>query len=100
SLGAQQQRWRLPSRKLLQRKLLDLESDLRGTLRNFGLKVKEAASAALDMRRGSASSSRVFLGWPRSPSRCSTSAGSCASSSRSCTKCCSTRSAATRCVGG
>ena len=29
----------LTSRKLLQRKLLDLESDLRGTLRNFGLKV-------------------------------------------------------------
>ena len=29
----------LISRKLLQRKLLDLESDLRGTLRNFGLKV-------------------------------------------------------------
>src|SRR5215470_4857175 len=52
------------------------------------------------MRRGSASSSRIFLGWPRSPSRCSTSAGSCASSSPSCTRCCSTRSAATRCVGG
>ena len=29
----------LTSRKLLQRKLLDVESDLRGTLRNFGLKV-------------------------------------------------------------
>ena len=27
------------SRKLLQRKLLDVESDLRGTLRNFGSKV-------------------------------------------------------------
>ena len=36
---AQEQRMLLTSRKLLQRKLLDVESDLRGTLRNFGLKV-------------------------------------------------------------
>jgi hypothetical protein len=28
----------LTSRKLLQRKLLDVECELRGTLRNFGLK--------------------------------------------------------------
>src|ERR1700726_1784575 len=45
------------------------------------------------MRRGSASSSKIFLGWPRSSSRCSASAGSCASSSPSCTRCCSTWSA-------
>src|SRR3954467_9017208 len=38
-LVAQEQRMLLTSRKLLQGKLLDLESDLRGTLRNFGLKV-------------------------------------------------------------
>jgi len=36
TLVAQEQRMLLTSRKLLQRKLLDLESDLRGTLRNFG----------------------------------------------------------------
>ncbi len=36
---AQEQWILLTSRKLLQRKLLDVESDLRGTLRNFGLKV-------------------------------------------------------------
>src|ERR1700686_5037074 len=36
---AQEQRMLLTSRKLLQRKLLDVECDLRGTLRNFGLKV-------------------------------------------------------------
>jgi transposase len=35
----QDQRMLLSSRRLLQRKLLDLECDLRGTLRNFGLKV-------------------------------------------------------------
>ena len=39
TLVAQEQRMLLTSRKLLQRKLLDVESDLRGTLRNFGLKV-------------------------------------------------------------
>src|SRR5260370_27180205 len=39
TLVAQEQRMLLTSRKLLQRKLLDLELDLRGTLRNFGLKV-------------------------------------------------------------
>ena len=98
TLVAQEQRMLLTSRKLLQRKLLDVESDLRGTLRNFGLKV--GVVSGFDTRRGSASSSRAFLGWPRSPSRCSTSAGSCASSSPSCTRCCSTRSAMTRCAGG
>ena len=39
TLVAQEQRMLLTSRKLLQRKLLDLELELRGTLRNFGLKV-------------------------------------------------------------
>src|ERR1700726_2703341 len=39
TLVAQEQRMLLTSRKLLQRKLLDVESDVRGTLRNFGLKV-------------------------------------------------------------
>ena len=36
TLVAQEQRMLLTSRKLLQRKLLDVESDLRGMLRNFG----------------------------------------------------------------
>src|SRR5271166_3767604 len=35
---AQEQRMLLNSRKLLQKKMLDVECDLRGTLRNFGLK--------------------------------------------------------------
>src|SRR5262249_37275721 len=38
----------LTSRKLLQRKLLDVESDLRGTLRNFGLKVGAVSSFRYD----------------------------------------------------
>ena len=76
----------LTSRKLLQRKLLDVESDLRGTLRNFGLKVGVVSRAS--MRRGSANWSRASHGWPRSSSRCSPSGGSCASSSPSSTRCC------------
>ena len=39
TLAAQEQRMLLTSRKLVQRKLIDIESDMRGTLRNFGLKV-------------------------------------------------------------
>ena len=40
----------LTSRKLLQRKLLDLESDLRGTLRNFGLKVGVVSGGRYEAR--------------------------------------------------
>src|SRR6202047_4510527 len=39
TLAAQEQRMLLTSRKLLQRKLLDLELDLGGTPGNFGLKI-------------------------------------------------------------
>src|SRR5258707_3500293 len=47
---AQEQRMLLTSRKLLQRKLLDLESDLRGTLRNFGLKVGAVSGGRYEAR--------------------------------------------------
>jgi transposase len=50
TLVAQEQRMLLTSRKLLQRKLLDLESDLRGTLRNFGLKVGTVRSSRYEAR--------------------------------------------------
>src|SRR5579864_3717923 len=39
TLASQERRMLLTSRKLLQKKLMDVEADLRGTLRNFGLKV-------------------------------------------------------------
>jgi transposase len=39
TVASQERRMLLTSRKLLQKKLLDVEADLRGTLRNFGLKV-------------------------------------------------------------
>jgi len=48
--GCQEQRMLLTSRQLLQRKLLDLESILRGTLRNFGFEV--GVVSVVGMRRG------------------------------------------------
>lgn len=50
TLAAQEQRMLLTSRKLLQRKLLDIECDMRGTLRNFGLKVGAVSTKNYDMR--------------------------------------------------
>lgn len=50
TLAAQEQRMLLTSRKLLQRKLLDIESDMRGTLRNFGLKVGVVSTRNYDAR--------------------------------------------------
>lgn len=40
----------LTSRRLVQRKLLDIECDLRGTLRNFGLRVGPASPTAYEAR--------------------------------------------------
>ena len=50
TLVAQEQRMLLTSCKLLQRKLLDVESDLRGTLRNFGLKVGIVSGSRYEAR--------------------------------------------------
>jgi transposase len=50
TLAAQEQRMLLTSRKLVQRKLMDIECDLRGTLRNFGLKVGPISPTAYEAR--------------------------------------------------
>src|SRR5258708_22720846 len=50
TLAAQEQRMLLTSRKLLQRKLLDVECELRGTLRNFGLKVGTVGGSRYEAR--------------------------------------------------
>ncbi|WP_380872378.1 IS110 family transposase [Sphingomonas sp. DBB INV C78] len=50
TLAAQEHRMLLTSRKLVQRKLLDIECDLRGTLRNFGLKVGPISPSGYDAR--------------------------------------------------
>lgn len=46
--ASQQRRLLLTSRKLLQRKAYDIESDLRGQLRNFGLKVGVVGAAGFE----------------------------------------------------
>ena len=50
TLASQEKRMLLTSRKLLQEKLLALENDLRGTLRNFGLKVGAVSSGKFEAR--------------------------------------------------
>jgi transposase len=50
TLAAQEQRMLLTSRKLIQRKLLDVECDMRGTLRNFGLKVGTVSTGGYEAR--------------------------------------------------
>ena len=50
TLASQEKRMLLTSRKLLQRKLLDIECDLRGTLRNFGLKVGAIGRGGFEAR--------------------------------------------------
>ncbi|MCP3733048.1 IS110 family transposase [Sphingomonas sp. MG17] len=50
TLAAQEQRMLLTSRRLIQRKLLDIECDMRGTLRNFGLKVGTVSTVLYEAR--------------------------------------------------
>lgn len=50
TLASQEKRMLLTSRKLLQNKLHDVENDLRGTLRNFGLKVGAVSRGKLEAR--------------------------------------------------
>ena len=97
TLASQERRMLLTSRKLLQKKLLDVESDLRGTLRNFGLKVGVVSTGRL--KRASASWWRASTAWPPSSGRCSSCAGCCANSSPSCTGCCLAWCATTQCAG-
>ena len=60
TLVAQEQRMLLTSRKLVQRKLLDIECDMRGTLRNFGLKVGVVSSIGYEARIR-----ELVVGFPR-----------------------------------
>ena len=48
--ASQQRRLLLTSRKLLQRKVYDIENDLRGQLRSFGLKVGVVGAAGFEQR--------------------------------------------------
>ena len=50
TLASQEQRMLLTSRTLIQRKLLDIECDMRGTLRNFGLKIGVVSAVGYEAR--------------------------------------------------
>lgn len=50
TLASQKRRMLLTSRQLLQAKALDIENDLRGTLRNFGLKVGVVGTTKFEAR--------------------------------------------------
>jgi len=50
TLASQEKRMLLTPRKLVQRKMLDVDADLRGTLRNFGLKVGVVGKAGFEAR--------------------------------------------------
>src|SRR5665213_2264478 len=50
TLSSQKRRMLLTSRKLLQSKAIDIENDMRGTLRNFGLKVGVVGKVKFEAR--------------------------------------------------
>jgi transposase len=50
TLASQERRLLLTNRRLLQDKMLDIERELRGTLRNFGLKVGAVSQAKFEAR--------------------------------------------------
>src|SRR5271166_4980763 len=50
TLQSQERRLLLTARKLLQAKLLDIEADLRGTLKNFGLRVGVVGKGGFSQR--------------------------------------------------
>ncbi len=50
TLASQEKRTLLTARNLVQRKMLDVDADLRGTLRNFGLKVGVVGQAGFEAR--------------------------------------------------
>ena len=68
TLRSQKLRMLLTHRKLLQSKAIAIDNDLRGTLRNFGLKVGVVGRRS--SRRASRSLSRTFRIWPCWSNRC------------------------------
>jgi transposase len=82
TLTSQLQRVLLTARKLLQGKALAIENDIRGLLRNFGIKVGPVGAVGFDPRIR-----ELVVGFPdlaELPRHCWRRDGSCASSSPSC----------------
>ena len=97
TLRSQKLRMLLTHRKLLQSKAIAIDNDLRGTLRNFGLKVGMVGTVRFWLASGSLS--RTCPTWRRWSNRCSLSDGHFASSSASCTAACWPSSGMTRYAG-
>ena len=85
TLRSQKLRMLLTHRKLLQSKAIAIENDLRGTLRNFGLKVGMVGKVRFEARI-----QELVEEYPRSArwSRCSSSGGCSVNRSSSCTVAC------------
>ncbi len=98
TLRSQKLRMLLTHRKLLQSKAIAIENDLRGTLRNFGLKVGMVGKGG--SRPASRSWSRTFPTWPFWSNHCSSSGERYANRSSSCIAVCWPSSETMRCAGG
>ena len=83
TLRSQKLRMLLTHRKLLQSKAIAIENDLRGTLRNFGLKVGMVGKVRFEARI-----QELVESLPDMAARCSSSGGRCANRSSSCTAAC------------
>ena len=97
TIRSQKLRMLLTHRKLLQSKAIAIENDLRGTLRNFGLKVGMVGKVKFEARI------KELVGtsptWRRWSSRCSLSGGRFANRSSSCIAACWPSSGMMRCAG-
>ena len=97
TLRSQKLRMLLTHRKLLQSKAIAIENDLRGTLRNFGLKVGIVGKLKFEARIRNWS--RATPIWPSSLNHCLSSGECCASSSAFCTAACWPSWRTMRCAG-
>jgi transposase len=95
TLRSQKLRMLLTHRKLLQSKAIAIENDLRGTLRNFGLKVGMIGKVRFEARI----SSRTSPTWRHWSNRCSLSGGCYANRSSSCIAVCWPSSGMMTCAG-
>ena len=96
TLRSQKLRMLLTHRKLLQSKAIAIENDLRGTLRNFGLKVGMIGKVKFEARI--TSWSRASPTWPGWSNHCSLSGGHSANRSSSCIVACWPSSGTTKCA--
>jgi transposase len=95
TLRSQKLRMLLTHRKLLQSKAIAIENDLRGTLRNFGLKVGMVGKMKFEARVKELVESLPDLGWWN---HCSLSCGHYANRLSSCIAACWPSSGTMRCA--